>query len=143
MQRRQQKRCSASVWQGSQRRKGAQAGTCTSRRSGPLDIGAIEAVGPTAPMATNARCGRIESVIDFQREIDWDWSDPRVLWWGTLATFLLSFLGFTYLYHQMPMLYDSDSYFHMAVARLYGKCVGASPSVSYIDRNLGSCIIQT
>jgi len=41
------------------------------------------------------------------------------LWGATGLAFLLALLFFTFLYAPSPLIYDSDSYYHLAVAREY------------------------
>lgn len=46
-------------------------------------------------------------------------TDRRLRWAGPLAVFVLSFLFFAWLFARFPVLYDTDSYYHLAVARVY------------------------
>lgn len=43
------------------------------------------------------------------------------LWARTLAVLLIALAFFAFLYAPSPLLYDSDSYFHLAVARTYAE----------------------
>src|SRR5437660_6477641 len=40
---------------------------------------------------------------------------------GIAITFAVGFFVFAFVFLRMAMLYDSDSYYHLAVARLYGQ----------------------
>lgn len=45
-----------------------------------------------------------------------------VLLWGlTFGVFLISFSSFCYIFSKIPLLHDGDSYYHLAVARLYAQ----------------------
>ena len=44
-----------------------------------------------------------------------------VLWGLTLVVFLISFIFFCYFFSKIPLLHDGDSYYHLAVARLYAQ----------------------
>ncbi|CAB1059580.1 hypothetical protein D1BOALGB6SA_4342 [Olavius sp. associated proteobacterium Delta 1] len=41
------------------------------------------------------------------------------LWGPTLVVFLIFFIFFCYFFSKIPLLHDGDSYYHLAVARLY------------------------
>jgi hypothetical protein len=41
------------------------------------------------------------------------------LWGPTILIFLISFIFFAYLFIKIPLIHDGDSYYHLAVARLY------------------------
>ena len=43
------------------------------------------------------------------------------LWGLTLIVFLISFTFFCYFFSRIPLLHDGDSYYHLAVARLYAQ----------------------
>ena len=46
-----------------------------------------------------------------------DWSSGKGLWTATAVVFVASFVALSLLYLSSPLLYDNDSYFHLAVAR--------------------------
>ena len=43
------------------------------------------------------------------------------IWIATILVFLISFIFFSYLFTNIPLIHDGDSYFHLSVARLYGQ----------------------
>ena len=45
----------------------------------------------------------------------------RALWTLTAVVFVLSAAAFHGVYSRFPILYDADAYYHLAVAREYGK----------------------
>ncbi len=55
----------------------------------------------------------------WQREV-WALSG-RALWWRTLVVFLVALAFFTFLYAPSPLIYDSDSYYHLGIARGYAE----------------------
>ena len=55
----------------------------------------------------------------WQREV-WALSG-RALAWRTLAVFLLALVLFALLYAPSPLIYDSDSYYHLGIARGYAE----------------------
>ncbi len=46
-------------------------------------------------------------------------AERRTLWLGTALAFSLGWLVFLALYGRHPLLYDTDAYYHLAVARLF------------------------
>ncbi len=44
---------------------------------------------------------------------------PRLLWLGPLLVFIVSLLFFGWLFGRFPVLYDTDSYYHLAIGRVY------------------------
>lgn len=42
-------------------------------------------------------------------------------WSGPVLIFLLAVVVFGVLFHRLPVLYDTDSYYHLAIGRLYGQ----------------------
>jgi hypothetical protein len=47
--------------------------------------------------------------------------DRRTLWLATAACFVVAFFLFAFFYLRMAILWDADSYYHLAVARLYAQ----------------------
>jgi len=43
------------------------------------------------------------------------------LWGSTIIVLLVSFVFFCYFYVKLPLIHDGDSYYHLAVARLYSQ----------------------
>lgn len=48
-------------------------------------------------------------------------TDRRALLAGSAAVFVVSFFAFAFFFLRLAVLVDSDSYYHLAVARLYGE----------------------
>src|SRR5512140_917224 len=46
-------------------------------------------------------------------------SDRRFAALAALSLFAVSFFAFAFLFLRFPLIYDTDSYFHLAVGRLY------------------------
>jgi hypothetical protein len=47
--------------------------------------------------------------------------ESNYLWGFTALIFLLGFIFFCYFFSKIPLLHDGDSYYHLAVARLYAQ----------------------
>ena len=56
-----------------------------------------------------------------QKISDYFQKECNYLWGGTFLIFLLGFTFFCYFFSKIPLLHDGDSYYHLAVARLYSQ----------------------
>ena len=63
-------------------------------------------------MRASARLKNISSVLT-----------PAIspLWGATILVFIVSFIFFAYFFTQIPLIHDGDSYYHLAVARIYAQ----------------------
>lgn len=57
----------------------------------------------------------------FQKISNYRQKESNYLWGYTTLTFLAGFIFFCYFYIKIPLLHDGDSYYHLAVARLYAQ----------------------
>jgi hypothetical protein len=55
----------------------------------------------------------------YPKAIEYFQDERASLWKPTSLVFLVSFIFFSYLFTNIPLIHDGDSYFHLSVARIY------------------------